>query len=144
MGRNNSNRFHLAIEAGDLDMTVPWYTNVLGCSLDMKEEGRWQDINFWGNELTLHQSDEQLVGVRHDVDMGNVSVPHFGAHLSEVEFQALKARIEASDVEYLDPPYRRFVGDKFEQETFFIRDPSGNALEIKTMKVPESLWEINS
>ena len=122
-------------------MTVPWYTNVLGCTLDMKEEGRWQDINFWGNELTLHQSDEQLVGVRHDVDMGNVSVPHFGAHLSEADFQALKARIEASDVDYLDAPYRRFVGDKFEQETFFIRDPNGNVLEMKTMVHPEVLFE---
>ena len=73
--------------------------------------------------------------------MGSVSVPHFGAHLSEVEFQALKARIEASDVEYLDPPYRRFVGDKFEQETFFIKDPNGNVLEMKTMVHPEVLFE---
>ena len=56
MDINHSNRFHLAIEAGDLETAVPWYTNVLGCSLDMKEEGRWQDINFWGNELTLHAS----------------------------------------------------------------------------------------
>ena len=53
MDINHSNRFHLAIEAGDLETTVPWYTNVLGCSLDMKEEGRWQDINFWGC-LLLH------------------------------------------------------------------------------------------
>ena len=38
----------------------------------------------------------------------------------------------------------RFKGGYREQETFFIRDPSGNAIEIKTMKVPESLWDTNS
>tara|TARA_B100000161_G_scaffold37552_1_gene22398 strand:+ start:71 stop:517 length:447 start_codon:yes stop_codon:yes gene_type:complete len=141
LGIGMANTFHLAVPAGDLAETKKFYCEVLGCEEGNQEAGRWVDINFWGNELTLHQSDEQLVGVRHDVDMGNVSVPHFGAHLSEVEFQALKARIEASDVEYLDPPYRRFVGDKFEQETFFIRDPNGNVLEMKTMVHPEVLFE---
>lgn len=136
-----ANTFHLAVPAGDLAETRKFYCEILGCTEGNQEAGRWVDINFWGNELTLHQSDEQLFGVRHDVDMGSVSVPHFGAHLSEVEFQALKARIEASDVEYLDPPYRRFVGDKFEQETFFIRDPNGNVLEMKTMVHPEVLFE---
>ena len=45
----SSNRFHLAIEAGDLTKTVNWYKDVLGCELDMAEEGKWQDIYFWGN-----------------------------------------------------------------------------------------------
>lgn len=51
-----SNRFHLALEAGNLQTTLPFYTDILGCRLDMKEEGRWQDVDFWGNELTLHES----------------------------------------------------------------------------------------
>ncbi len=29
-----SNRFHLAVEAGDLSVTVVWYQEVLGCKLD--------------------------------------------------------------------------------------------------------------
>ena len=68
-------------------------------------------------------------------------VPHFGAHLSEADFQALKRRIEDSSFDYLDPPYRRFVGSVFEQETFFIEDPNGNILEMKTMVNPEMLFE---
>jgi len=100
-----SNTFHLAVPAGDLANTLPFYTQVLGCASGNSEKGRWIDINFWGNELTLHQSEERLPGVRHDVDMGNVSVPHFGAHMPEDEFQALKKRIESSQFDYLDPPY---------------------------------------
>ena len=124
-----------------LASTIPFYTEVLGCATGNSEEGKWIDINFWGNELTLHQSEEQLPGVRHDVDMGNVSVPHFGAHMPEAEFQALKQRIESSQFDYLDQPYRRFKGTEFEQETFFISDPNGNVLEMKTMVNPSVLFD---
>ena len=136
-----SSTIHLAIPAGDIETALAFYRDVLGCSTGNAESGRWIDVNFWGNELTLHQSEERLPSVRHDVDMGNVPVPHFGAHLSEPDFQALKRRIEDSPFDYLDPPYRRFVGSVFEQETFFIEDPNGNILEMKTMVNPEMLFE---
>ena len=81
-----SNCFHLAVEAGNLDITSKWYTDVLGCDLDMAEEGKWQDINFFGNELTLHSSTPRTGKgpdrSRHHVDMGAVCVPHFGIHLN--------------------------------------------------------------
>ena len=135
-----SNCMHLAIPAGDLEIAKKFYCDVLGCKTGNSEEGHWVDIDFWGNELTLHQSKEQLPNVRHDVDMGAVAVPHFGAHLPNDEFQALKARIDAAGVEYLDKPYRRFVGDEYEQETFFIKDPNGNVLEMKSMVNPELMF----
>ncbi|PCI63405.1 MAG: glyoxalase [Kordiimonadales bacterium] len=131
---------HLAIPAGDLETTVKFYTDVFGCTLGNSEKGRWVDVNLWGNELTLHQSEEQLPAVRHDVEMGAVLVPHFGVHLTQEDFDALKGRIAAAGLEYIDKPYRRFQGDKYEQETFFIADPNNNILEIKTMKNPEALW----
>jgi len=136
-----SNCLHLAIPAGDLEVAKTFYCDVLGCKTGNSEEGRWVDIDFWGNELTLHQSVERLPTVRHDVDMGAVAVPHFGIHLSEDEFNNLKKRIEDAGLEYLDKPYRRFVGDEFEQETFFIEDTNGNVLEMKTMVNPEILFK---
>lgn len=136
-----SNCLHLAIPAGDLNVAKKFYCDVLGCKTGNSEEGRWVDIDFWGNELTLHQSVERLATVRHDVDMGEVAVPHFGIHLSEDEFNNLKKRIEDAGLDYLDKPYRRFVGDEFEQETFFIEDPNGNVLEMKTMVNPDILFK---
>ena len=50
----------------------------------------------------------------------------------------------AKSFENFDKPYRRFIGSKFEQETFFIEDPNGNVLEIKTMSNPEVLFETAS
>ena len=52
--------------------------------------------------------------------MGNVSVPHFGVHLSRKDFDALKQRLKDN-------------GTKYEQETFFVKDPNENILEIKTL-----------
>ena len=92
-------------------------------------------MDFWGNELTLHKTETKLPRERHDVDMGKVPVPHFGVHLNPDVFAKIKSNIEAHDkVNYLDNPYTRFKGQKEEQETFFIEDPHGNVLELKTMK----------
>ena len=68
----------------------------------------------------------------HDVDMGQVPVPHFGVHLEKDVFNKIKANIEANKINYIDKPYTRFEGTEFEQNTFFIEDPNGNVLELKT------------
>ena len=139
----NTNCFHLAIPCGDLEVAKKFYSETLGCRLDNSAQ-EWADVDFWGNELTLHKSEHKLDSERHDVDMGNVCVPHFGVHLEENDFDEVKRRIEASDIDYFDKPYRRFIGSKFEQETFFVEDPNGNVLEIKTMSNPEVLFETAS
>ena len=141
-----ANRFHLAMSVGDITTALDFYCKVLGCekgNSEFKYPDAWVDINFWGNELTLHSSEEfeKPEAKRHNVDMGNVTVPHFGVHISAEDFKQLKQRIADNNIEYIDPPYIRFEGTKLEQETMFIADPYGNAMEIKTMKNPETLWE---
>ena len=132
--------FHLAIPAGDLHNAIYFYCNVLGCTKGNSEINNWQDINFWGNELTLHSSSCKQTGERHNVDMGNVSVPHFGVHLDAEEFKVLKERIIENNIKFIDEPYIRFEGEVLEQETMFIEDPNGNVLEIKTMVNPDELF----
>ena len=137
-----SNIFHLAIEGGKLETTLPFYTDILGCKLDMAEEGRWQDIDFWGNELTLHESKPRTgEGIapakgpdrhRHTVDMGEVCVPHLGIHLPYDEYQKVRASVKDT-VGFLDTPYTRFKDTDYEQETFFVEDPNRNVIEIKSM-----------
>ena len=76
--------------------------------------------------------------------MGNVSVPHFGVHLSREAFDEVKKRCIEHKIKFIDEPYLRFEGTDLEQETMFIADPHGNAMEIKTMKNPDELWKIQS
>ena len=138
--------FHLAIPAGDLDKAIKFYCDILGCKrgkAEFKYPDAWADINFWGNELTLHATDpnKRNNGERHNVDMGNVSVPHFGVHLDADSFKNLKERLLRKKIKFIDPPYIRFKGEPKEQETMFIEDSNGNCMEIKTMKNPEILFE---
>ena len=138
------NTFHLAIPVGeDLDKAIEFYCNVLGCKKGNFEDSpldSWCDIDFWGNELTLHASSCTQNSESHDVDMGMVLVPHFGVHLDAEEFKSLKEKLLQENVEFVDKPYIRFKGDVLEQETMFIKDPSGNILELKTMINPDALF----
>ena len=139
-----ANTFHLAILAGDLDTAIDFYCNVLGCTKgnsEIKPPDSWCDINFWGNELTLHSScGGDVTGERHNVDMGNVSVPHFCVHLDAGVFKSLKERLIQKNIKFIDEPYVRFKDEPLEQETMFIEDPNGNVLEIKTMANPDELF----
>ena len=128
-----SNPFHLAVPAGDLSIATNFYEKILGCKLGNKEDGKWVDVDFWGNELTLHKTEMKLPSERHDVDMGNVPVPHFGVHLDKGVFNKIKENLKTNNIKYLDEPYTRFKGEKEEQQTFFIEDPHGNVLELKTL-----------
>ena len=129
-----SNPFHLALPAGDIDSTLKFYTEILGCKTGNREKGKWVDIDFWGNELTLHQTKMKLPRERHDVDMGNVPIPHFGVHLDKDIFNRIKSSLKSNNISFIDKPYTRFEGTKFEQNTFFIEDPNGNVLELKTFE----------
>ena len=129
-----SNPFHLAVPAGDLGIATKFYVDILGCKLGNREEGKWVDVDFLGNELTLHKTEMKLPNERHDVDMGNVPVPHFGVHLDKNIFNKIKENLQSNNINYLDKPYIRFKGKKEEQETFFIKDPHGNILELKTLQ----------
>ena len=129
-----SNIFHCAVEAGNLEETVKFYTDVLFCETDNSEEGKWVDINFWGNELTLHSSTPRtsMHGERHNVEMGAVAVPHFGVHLERDVFEKVKESV-INTVGFLDEPYISFGGTEYEQQTFFVMDPNYNVLEIKSL-----------
>ena len=136
-----SNRFHLAVPVLDLVEATSFYCDFLACTPGGYEAKKWQDINFWGNELTLHYSNNSNFRERHNVDMGEVCVPHFGIHLIREDFNQLKERIiNNKNIAFFDDPYLRFLNDPREQETFFIEDPSKNVIEIKTMKNPETLF----
>ena len=137
-----SNRFHLAIPVGDLDIAIEFYCGILGCEKG-NSESNWVDINFWGNELTLHATNpnKKQTGKQHDVDMDNVSVPHFGIHLDAEAFKNIKEKLIKNNVKFVNKPYIRFKNDILEQETMFVADPHNNVLEIKTMKNPNALFD---
>jgi extradiol dioxygenase family protein len=135
--------FHLAVPVHDLSAARRFYGEMFGCA-----EGRsapdWVDFDFFGHQLVVHL-DASRVGFtlpphHNQVDGHAVPVPHFGVVLEWSDWQSLAARLERRGVEFVIAPGIRFAGKVGEQATFFLYDPSGNALEFKSFRDPSQLF----
>lgn len=123
--------FHLAIPVTNLDDARVFYGEHIKC-----EQGRssvqWIDWNFYGHQLVTHLVEQMPQGnSANQVDNKSVPVPHFGLVLPKQDWQALAERLEQAGCTFHISPYIRFAGEVGEQGTFFLFDPSGNALEFK-------------
>lgn len=133
--------FHLAFPVHDLEASRAFYGGLLGCPEGRSADGEWIDFDFFGHQIVAHLvpfADTRAAS--NPVDGHEVPVPHFGVVLSMVEWKALARRLEAAGAEFIIPPTIRFKGQPGEQATMFLKDPSGNALEIKAMANPDNLF----
>jgi extradiol dioxygenase family protein len=124
-------RFHLAFPVRDLSEARGFYGTLLGC-----EEGRssdeWIDFDFFGHQIVAHLSPNEVGHKAHNfVDGDAVPVRHFGVILQMREWRSLAEKLKREKVSFTIAPEIRFAGLPGEQATFFILDPSGNALEFK-------------
>lgn len=125
--------FHLAFPVLDIENTRRFYRDVLGCAIG-RETDEWIDLDLAGHQLSAHRVERMPSYGTNDVDGCQVPVLHFGLVLPLAEWERLRERLDACEVEYLIPPHVRFKGKSGEQHTMFIRDPSGNGLEFKGFK----------
>jgi len=132
--------FHLAFPVHDLAAARAFYGGLLGCR-EGRSAAEWVDFDFFGHQIVAHL-DPAMEPVKHrnPVDGHDVPVPHFGAVLTMAEWQALAERLRAAQTAFVIEPGIRFRGEAGEQATMFFLDPSGNALELKAMLDPETLF----
>ena len=133
--------FHLAIPVHDLDTARAFYGGLIGCAQGRSAE-RWVDFDLYGHQLVAHLADgaELTPRATNPVDGHDVPVPHFGVVLDWATWQALAARLRAAGQRFVIEPGIRFAGQVGEQATFFLYDPSGNALEFKAFRDPAQLF----
>ena len=132
--------FHLAIPVKDIESTRIFYTETIGCSVGRVAE-RWIDFNFFGHQVSAHLKPEALEDIpTNHVDGEAVPVRHFGLVLEWDVWHQLVERLTKQPIKYLIKPTIRFEGEVGEQATFFITDPSGNAIEFKSFKDSNQLF----
>ena len=123
--RNQNNAFHLAIPCKDLQETLDYYENKLGCESRRKYEDR-VTFDFFGDQLVCHLSPEKV-----DLE-ANPYPRHFGVTFSEKDdFESFVTHLKENGVDFLDPITTRFEGLPEVHSTFFLKDPSNNVLEFK-------------
>jgi extradiol dioxygenase family protein len=135
--------FHLAVPVHDLAAARGFYGGLFGCP-EGRSSTEWVDFDFFGHQLVAH-----LDPARHafappvhtnSVDGKDVPVPHFGVVLDWDDWQVLAERLTVAAVRFVIEPGIRFAGQVGEQATFFLYDPSGNALEFKAFRDPSRLF----
>jgi len=129
--------FHIAVQVRDIAEARAFYGGLLGCS-EGRSDTEWVDFNLFGHQLVCHLNRSLgrngKVGTHvNAVDGHGVPVPHCGVVLEMPVWSALAARLQAAGVGFVVAPYVRFKGAPGEQATMFFLDPSGNALEFKSL-----------
>ena len=126
--------FHFAFKVKDIESTVRFYQDILGCKKGRSTKD-WVDFNFFGHQLVIHYKpkSEDLVHTN-AVDGKSVPVPHYGVVLPWETFQDFSKLLKDKGIDFIIEPYIRFKGKIGEQATMFFLDPAGNALEFKAFK----------
>ena len=141
MKKDNLLPFHLAIPVNNLEKSRNFYKNILGC-----EEGRssdhWVDFNLFGHQLVIHYKEKKSgVTKTNPVDGKDVPIPHFGVILEWNQFHSFSNELIKKNINFIIEPYIRFEGLPGEQATMFFKDPCGNALEFKSFKDFNKIFE---
>ena len=123
-------RFHLAFPVTDLAQARAFYGGVLGCP-EGRSAAAWVDFDFFGHQIVAHLAPSEPDPSSNLVDGHPSPVRHFGVILALHEWSALIPRLREATVRFLSEPEVRFAGQKGEQRTVFVSDPSGNVLEFK-------------
>ena len=131
--------FHLAFPVSDIKKTKKWYTEILGCSIGRESE-KWIDFNFFGHQISAHLIKREDIVSSNPVDGKQIPVRHFGIILEPKEWDHLAMRLSDLKADFKVEPYTRFKGEKGEQSTMFVIDPSGNYLEFKSFKNDEMIF----
>ncbi len=121
----------MAFPVRDLAEARAFYGDLLGCP-EGRSSDQWIDFDFFGHQIVAHLSPDEVGHKGHnDVDGDSVPVRHFGAILCMKDWQRLADRLTEKKISFILEPGIRFEGLPGEQATFFVLDPSGNALEFK-------------
>lgn len=130
--------FHLAIQVRDLAEARAFYGGLMGCP-EGRSAAAWVDFDLYGHQLVCHLNPSlgpqgRVGSLYNPVDGDEVPVPHFGVVLPMPQWQSLSRRLADAAVPFVIRPHVRFAGEVGEQATFFLTDPSGNALEFKAFR----------
>ncbi len=123
--RSSRNVFHLAIPTKNLDESLDFYTNKLGCKLARRYADRIT-LNFFGDQVVCHLNPRGITR------KPSLYPRHFGITFRDLkEFNLTLNRAKQKKAKFFKKPFVRFKGKREEHRTFFLLDPSNNVLEFK-------------
>lgn len=130
--------FHLAIPAYDLDATVYFYVNQLGCKVARRYDDR-VTLDFFGDQVVCHLSPEP--SERAPMNELPLYPRHFGVTFrKKADFDALYQLCRQRSIPFHSDVTARFEGMVEMHKTFVLCDPSANLLEFKHYHDPRMMY----
>ena len=117
--------FHLAFPIHDIEATIRFYVDGLGCTVGRRSK-QAITLGLAGHHLVGHMVTEEPSPQK------GIYPRHFGlVFLSREGWQSLADRAKAKGLTFYQQPRVRFPDTRIEHRTFFLEDPSHNLLEFK-------------
>ena len=92
------------------------------------ENEEWLDILLWGHQITLQHRPEEVLPA------SKQGTRHFGVVLPWAEWERHAERVERRPEGVLEGPAIKLAGTVDEHAKIYLRDPSGNVIELKAYR----------
>jgi catechol 2,3-dioxygenase-like lactoylglutathione lyase family enzyme len=122
---------HIVLRIKDLDASLAFYRDILGCTLDkvQAEVGLWQ-VRAGSSLIDLIPLDGLLGGVGGaGPSVEGRNVDHFALQVVPFDETAIRAHLTEHKIEVTDSGMR--YGATGDGPSIYIRDPDGNTVELK-------------
>ena len=125
--------FHLSLSSLNIEDTRNFYESNFACKVRrVTKSGKGIHMDFFGHQLTFVEvTPEKHNRISEQNEHGSPLV-HFGTALPYYLWLNIKERLERNNVNFCIKPHLKFPGEEHEHHVMFVKDPSGNAIEIKS------------
>lgn len=135
----NKATLHLSIPVNDIEASVGFYQNLLGCKVTRVIDDR-ADIDFFGHHLVAQLSPAEAAHISVNIGKKPYPLRHFGVIVESEVYETMLKNLREAQVKFAMEPDHIFIGTPREQNVFLVYDPSGNAVEVKGMIKPNQVF----
>jgi len=119
---------HLVLTVADIDVTIAFYTRVLGMSAVLFAAGR-RALAFGTHKINLHRAGHEFAPCARRPTPGSADV----CLITSVLLAEAMAHVRACGVTIEEGPVQR-TGATGPIESFYFRDPDGNLIEVSNYR----------
>lgn len=130
---------HLSVPIHDIEQAAHFYEDVLGCEITRRQSDRL-DIDFFGHHLVAQLSATESAHQSINIGKDQYPLRHYGVIVQPPVYDRLLTRLTEAKVPFAMQPTCLFAGTPREQLVFLVKDPSGNALEVKGIGDPNHVF----
>ena len=125
--------FHLSLSTLNIEDTRKFYESNFGCEVRrVTKSKKGMHIDFFGHQLTFVEVPPSKHRQISDKNEHGSPLIHFGVALPHHQWLAIKERLIRNQVDFCVDPHLKFEGEPHEHYVMFAKDPSGNAIEVKS------------